>query len=248
MADQPVTIVRGDGLATSVLKESAVEDFKASLNGALLRPGEAGYDDARKIWNGMIDKRPALIARCRGVADVINSVRFARAHDLLVAVRGGGHNIAGNGVCDGGLTIDLSPMKGVRVDPVRGIASAQSGMVWAELDCATQAFGLAVTGGQISTTVSRALRLAADGATLPAAMVSPPTTCSRSTWSRRPEISSPPARRRIRICSGACAAAAGISELPLHLSINFIRSARCSRASWRIPSPRHAKSSGGFAR
>ena len=152
MADQPVTIVRGDGLATSVLKESVVEDFKTSLNGTLLRPGEAGYDDARKIWNGMIDKRPALIARCRGVADVINSVRFARAHDLLVAVRGGGHNIAGNGVCDGGLTIDLSSMKGVRVDPVRGIASAQSGMVWAELDCATQAFGLAVTGGQISTT------------------------------------------------------------------------------------------------
>ena len=100
----------------------------------------------------MIDKRPALIARCRGVADVINSVRFARTHDLLVAVRGGGHNLAGNAVCDGGLMIDLSLMKGVRVDPARRTASAQSGLIWGEFDHETQAFGLAVTGGQISTT------------------------------------------------------------------------------------------------
>jgi hypothetical protein len=83
MADQQVIIARGINLATSVLKESAVQDLKASLRGALLRPGEVGYDDARKIWNGMIDKRPALIACCNGVADVVNSVNFARTHDLL---------------------------------------------------------------------------------------------------------------------------------------------------------------------
>jgi len=152
MADQQVTTTRGAGLTTSVLKESTIGDFKASLSGALLRPGETGYDDARKIWNGMIDKRPALIARCRGAADVVNSVRFARTHDLLLAVRGGGHNLAGNAVCDGGLMIDLSGMKGVRVDPARRIASAEAGLVWGEFDHATQAFGLAVTGGQISTT------------------------------------------------------------------------------------------------
>jgi len=152
MADQQVTTTRGASLTTAVLKESSIQDFKAGLSGALLRPGEPGYDDARKIWNGMIDKRPALIARCRGVADVISSVRFARTHDLLLAVRGGGHNLAGNAVCDGGLMIDLSLMKGARVDPALRTASAQSGLTWGKLDHETQAFGLAVTGGQISTT------------------------------------------------------------------------------------------------
>lgn len=152
MANQQVITARGSNLTTSVLKESAVQDLKASLRGALLRPGEAGYDDARKIWNGMIDKRPALIACCRGVADVIDSINFARTHDLLVAVRGGGHNVAGNAVCDGGLMIDLSRMKGMRVDPVRRTARAEPGLTGGEFDHETQAFGLATTGGQISTT------------------------------------------------------------------------------------------------
>jgi hypothetical protein len=152
MADQQVTTTRGANLTTSVLKESAIQDFKGGLRGALLRPGEPSYDDARKIWNGAINKRPALIACCRGVADVINSINFAGAHDLLVAVRGGGHNLAGNAVCDGGLMISLSDMKSVRVDPLRCIARAEPGLTWAEFDHETQAFGLATTGGQISTT------------------------------------------------------------------------------------------------
>jgi len=152
MANQPVTAARGTHLTTAVLSESAVSDFKESLRGALLQPGDAGYDDARKIWNGMIDRRPALIACCCGIADVINSVNFARTHGLLVAVRGGGHNIAGNAVCDGGLMINLSAMKSVRVDPVRRTARAEPGLTWAEFDRETQAFGLATTGGQISTT------------------------------------------------------------------------------------------------
>jgi FAD/FMN-containing dehydrogenase len=152
MPDQQITITRGAHLDSAELRESSIKEFKASLGGALLRPGEAGYDTARRVWNGMIDKRPALIARCRGVADVVNCVRFARAHDLLVAVRGGGHNVAGNAVCDGGLMIDLSPMKGVRVDPARRTAVAQAGLIWGELDRETQTFGLATTGGQISTT------------------------------------------------------------------------------------------------
>ena len=138
--------------AEMVLGEGVVEALKASLRGPLLRAGDAGYDEARTIWNGMIDRRPALIARCAGVADVIQCVNFARAHQLLVAVRGGGHNASGNAVCDGGVMLDLSRMKGMRVDPVRRTARAEPGLTWGEFDHETQAFGLATTGGQISTT------------------------------------------------------------------------------------------------
>src|SRR4029453_15294898 len=100
MGDLRVTMTTG---GETVLKEAAVAEFQAGLRGQLLRPSEAGYDEARKVWNGMIDKRPALIARCAGVADVIDAVNFARSNELLLAVRGGGHNITGNAVCDGGL-------------------------------------------------------------------------------------------------------------------------------------------------
>ncbi len=135
-----------------MLMPAAIQDLKQNFRGELLVPSDAGYDEARKVWNGMIDKRPALIARCAGVADVMNCVNFARSNDLLVAVRGGGHNIAGNAVCDGGLVIDLSRVKGVRVDPARRTARAEPGVIWREFDRETQAFGLATTGGQISTT------------------------------------------------------------------------------------------------
>jgi FAD/FMN-containing dehydrogenase len=140
------------GMTDTGLAAETVESFKATLRGALLRPGDNGYDEARKIWNAMIDKRPALIARCAGIADVINAVNFARTHDLLVAVRGGGHNVAGNAVCDGGLMIDLSPMKSVYVNPVQRTARAEPGVTWREFDHETQAFGLATTGGVIPTT------------------------------------------------------------------------------------------------
>ena len=152
MTDQQVVKIRGGDLVNSVLQESAIYDFETSLHGALRRPGETGYDDARHIWNGMIDRRPALIACSHGIADVINSVNFARTHELLVAVRGGGHNVAGSAVCDGGLMIDLSGMKSIRVDPERRTARAEPGVTWAEFDRETQTFGLATTGGQISTT------------------------------------------------------------------------------------------------
>src|SRR5919199_22899 len=97
------------GSHAPVLGEATLGDLQASLRGALLRPGDDGYDAARRVWNGMIDKRPALIARCAGAADVISAVNFARNNNLLVSVRGGGHNVSGNAVCDGGLMIDLSP-------------------------------------------------------------------------------------------------------------------------------------------
>src|ERR1700739_4432221 len=136
----------------AILEEATVQNFADSLRGPLLSPREGGYDEARKVWNGMIDRRPALIARCAGVADVIAAVRFARTHELLVSVRGGGHNITGNAVCEGGLMIDLSPMKSVRVDPVKRSARAEAGLNWGEYNRETQAFGLASTGGGVSTT------------------------------------------------------------------------------------------------
>jgi FAD/FMN-containing dehydrogenase len=135
-----------------MLKPAAVQSLKQNLRGELLEPSDAGYDAARRVWNAMIDRRPALIARCVGAADVAMCVNFAREHNLVISVRGGGHNVAGNAVCDGGLMIDLSRMKSVRVDPVRRTARADPGLTWGEFDRETQAFGLATTGGQISAT------------------------------------------------------------------------------------------------
>jgi FAD/FMN-containing dehydrogenase len=142
---------KNDG-TDAILEAAAVQDFAESLRGLLLRPGDDGYDAARRVWNGMIDRRPALIARCAGPADVIATVRFAREHGLLLAVKGGGHNITGNAVCDGGLMLDLSAMKSVRVDPIRLAARAEAGLTWGEYNRETQAFGLASTGGVVSTT------------------------------------------------------------------------------------------------
>src|SRR6058998_2313446 len=122
------------------------------FRGSLIRAEDPSYDEARSIWNGMIDKHPALIARCAGVADVIDAVRFAGENDLAVAVRGGGHNVAGNAVCDDGIVIDLSGMRGIRVDPVARIARAEPGVQWGDLDREDQAFDLIVPGGIQSTT------------------------------------------------------------------------------------------------
>lgn len=134
------------------LEPAAIDAFKASLRGQLLKQGDEGYEVARTIFNAMIDKKPALIVRCAGVADVMNAVNFARNHNLVLSVRGGGHNVAGNAVCDGGLMIDLSPMKSVRVDPVTHTARAEGGATWRDFDHETQAFGLATTGGFIPST------------------------------------------------------------------------------------------------
>jgi FAD/FMN-containing dehydrogenase len=136
----------------AVLDEETVQAFDAGLGGELLRPDHDGHDEARRIWNGMIDRRPTLIARCTGTADVIEAVDFARENGLLLSVRGGGHNIAGHAVCEGGLMIDLSPMKGLWVDPASRTARAQPGVTLGELDRETQLHGLAAVLGFISTT------------------------------------------------------------------------------------------------
>jgi FAD/FMN-containing dehydrogenase len=149
MAELHITTLQG---ADTVLKDTAIEAFRTRVRGELLCPVDAGYETARKVWNGMIDKHPALIIRCAGVADVITAVQFARTHNLLVAVRGGGHSVAGHAVCDGGLMIDLSRMKGMRVDPGQRTAHAQPGLTLGEFDRETQAFGLATPMGYLSTT------------------------------------------------------------------------------------------------
>jgi FAD/FMN-containing dehydrogenase len=136
----------------AALGKAIVEDFASKLRGELLRPGDPGYEEARLVWNDLIDKRPALIVRCAGVDDVIDTVNFTRENDLLMAVRGGGHNVAGNAVCDGGLVIDLSPMRTIRVEPERYTVRAEGGATWADLDRETQVFGLATPGGEVSHT------------------------------------------------------------------------------------------------
>ncbi len=137
---------------TVTLDSAPIDAFAAGLQGDLLRPDHPDYDSARRVWNGMIDKHPVLIARCRSTADVVAAVNFAREHHLLLAVRGGGHNAAGNATCDDGLVIDLSPMRTIEVDPQARIAHAQGGATWADLDAATQVYGLAPPGGAVSTT------------------------------------------------------------------------------------------------
>ncbi len=141
-----------DAMEAGAVDKAAFGELRARFRGALLRPGEEGYDEARRIWNGTIDRRPALIARCAGADDVVSAVGFAHEQGLLVSVRGGGHAVAGHAVCDGGLMIDLSLMKAISVDPEARMVHAAGGVLWGELDRATQRAGLALTGGMISHT------------------------------------------------------------------------------------------------
>jgi FAD/FMN-containing dehydrogenase len=129
-----------------------LERLRDSIHGLVIGPDHEGYDEARSIWNGAIDRRPACIARCTGVADVVAAVRFARERELPVAVRSGGHGVGGHAICDGGLVIDLSPMQGIRVDPAGRTARAEAGVLWGELDRETQLHGLATVGGIVTHT------------------------------------------------------------------------------------------------
>src|SRR6185369_302694 len=130
---------------------SPISALRARFRGALLRPGEEGYEHARRVWNGAIDRRPTLIARCAGADDVQLALLYARERGLPVAIRGGGHSVVGYSAVDDGVVIDLSLMKAVSIDPAARAARAASGLVWSELDLATQRYGLATTGGTISS-------------------------------------------------------------------------------------------------
>jgi FAD/FMN-containing dehydrogenase len=137
---------------STILGNGTLQELRDAVHGGVVTPADPDYERARAVWNGMIDRRPAVIVRCSGVADVVAAVEFGRSQGLEVAVRGGGHGLPGFGTCDEGLVIDLSPMKGIRVDPKEMRVSAQGGVTWGELDHETQAFGLATTGGLVSTT------------------------------------------------------------------------------------------------
>ena len=138
----------------------AVETLLSSVRGQIVRPDDLAYDDVRKIHNGMIDRKPALIVRCAGAADVQHCVRVAREHGLPISIRGGGHGVPGFCVCDDGLMIDLSAARGIHVDAARRIARVQGGTTWGELDHETHAYGLATTGGTVRTTGVAGLTLA----------------------------------------------------------------------------------------
>jgi hypothetical protein len=135
-----------------VVASTALRELEADLRGELICPPDSGYDEVRTVFNGMIDRRPLVVVRCAGASDVVRGITFAREHDLMLSVRGGGHNVAGNAVCDGGLMLDLSGMKGLRVDPDRRIARAEPGLTLRELDHGTQACGLATPLGIVSMT------------------------------------------------------------------------------------------------
>ena len=129
-----------------------MQQFAAGVRGRVILPGDAGYDEARMVRNGLIDRHPAVIVQCSGTADVVEAVGFAREHGLVVSIRGGAHNVAGNAVNDGGIVIDLSGMRGVHVDPVGCTARVQGGATWGDVDRETHLWGLAAPGGQVSTT------------------------------------------------------------------------------------------------
>src|ERR1039458_7165897 len=136
--------VKFSEVEATMLNEATVADFRASLHGGLIEPDDPSYDAARKVYNGMIDRRPRLIARCADVADVMTAVKFGREQKLLMAIRGGGHNAGGLGVCDDGLVIALSPMNYIRVEPNKRTVQVGGGALWRDVDHATHAFGLAV--------------------------------------------------------------------------------------------------------
>jgi FAD/FMN-containing dehydrogenase len=152
MTSLRVTTATRDRLGETTLNGALVDKLRSAMTGTLLRAQDRGYEDACRLFNAGIERRPALIARCRNVADVTRVVRFAREHEALVSIRAGGHNVAGNALCDGGVTIDLSEMKRVDVDAEARTAVAEGGSTWADFDAATQALGLATTGGIFPTT------------------------------------------------------------------------------------------------
>src|SRR5437867_7110376 len=225
------------------LQERAISDLRKRLSGPLVVCGDAGYDEARTIWNRMIDRRPALIARCAGTDDVVTALRFAREHGLLISVRGGGHNVTGNAVCDGGLMIDLSPMKSARVDPRRRRMTAEPGLTWKDFDTATLRHGLATTGGIVSSTgvagltlggghgwLMRKHGLACDNVSAVDVVVAD-GRCLRASADENPEL------------FWGCEVAAATSASSRRSSSNSIRSRPCWRGSCSFPGARPATSS-----
>lgn len=189
----------------------ALNGMERSLTGKVLRPGQEAYDETCTLFNSMIDKRPVVIAQCANPQDVATALLFGREHSLEIAVRAGGHSVAGMSLCDGGLVIDVRPMNKVEVDPQRRIARVGGGCTWSQFDRATQEHGLATTGGRVWSTGALASRSAVGPAGWSVSTASPATTSSRWSWSPRTVRWSPSATTSVRSCSGRCTAVAAIS-------------------------------------
>ena len=193
-----------------IFVDQAIDQLHANFRGELIRPGGPAYDEARQVRNGLIDRYPAVIARCAGTADVIAAVNFAREHDLLLSIRGGSHNVSGAATNDGGIVVDLSLMRGVWVDPATRTARVQGGATWGDVDRETQLFGLATPGGVVSTTGVGGLTLHGGWGWLRRPMATVSTTSSRSILLLPTGRSERPARLRIRTSSGPYAGQAAI--------------------------------------
>ncbi len=193
------------------MTSDAIAALKHTLRGRLIGSADPDYDDARALYNGMIDKRPSLIARCVDVADVVEAVNVARKEGLPLAIRGGGHNGPGLGSCDDGLVIDLSMMKSVRVDPESRTMRVEAGCTSGDVDHATHAFGLAVPFGIVSSTGVAGLTLGGGTGISPASTASRLTTFSKPMSYSRMDVSSRPTRPDTRTCSGPSAVAAETS-------------------------------------
>ena len=208
-------------IAAPIFGEAAIRAFRVTFAGQVLTPTDDGYEEARKVWNGAIDRRPALIARCVCVTDIVQAVAFARANEVVIAVRGGGHNVAGMAVCDGGMVIDLSPMNAVRIDPVGQQAWAQPGVLWGEFDRATRACGLAPQRGACHATGVAGLTL---GGGIGWAVAEHGLTIDNLHRGRRGD-----GRRAVlqasedenADCSGACAVVAATSASSRHSSTDL---------------------------
>lgn len=212
-----------------------IADLASRFSGQLLQPFDAGYDDARRVHNGLVDKRPFLIARCRNTADVADAVNFAREHSLEVAVRGGGHNVAGRATVDGGLMIDLSLMKGIHVDAKARTARAQGGVLWKEFNRETQIHGLATTGGVISTTGIAGLTLGGGIGWLMPKYGLALDNLRSADWLWLTAVCFERARMRISTSSGPFAVAAATSASRHPSSTSCTRwGRRSSGVSWRI--------------
>ena len=176
-----ITAVTLDRAATSI-SDTAIDGLRAGIRGELVLSDSDSYETARRVWNGNIDRHPALIVRCTGAADVQRAVIFARTHELLLSLRGGGHSAPGYGTNDGGMVIDMSLMKGIRVDSASRTATAQGGVLWRDFDHETQAFGLATTGGTVSNTGIAGLTLGGGLGWLMGNMACRSTICFRPMW------------------------------------------------------------------
>ncbi len=218
------------------MANQTIDQLRSAFRGEIIQPADAAYESARKVYNGMIDKRPRIMARCADVADVMAAVQFGRENAMLTAVRGGGHNAGGLGICDDGLVIDLSPMKGIRVDPFARTVRVEGGCVWREVDHATHAFGLHTPNGTVSTTGVGGLTLGGGIGHLTRTFGLTIDNLLGADMVLADGGSSTSAKRNIPTCSGPSAAGAAISasSLRFYLKLHPVKMVNAGPTFWPL--------------